>query len=108
MSGIGNIELTVTPEVLSAKAVNTAVKIREMKRNFENINVHVNRMSSYWVGDSGEEYRRRYTDRQSDIDDIFRRLDENVEALTKIAGVYEQVEQQLTEASQILPEDVIE
>lgn len=107
MAGLGNIELVVTPEVLAAKAVTAAEKVRTMKQAFDNINTHVNRMSAYWTGDSSEVYQKRYTDRQDDIDEIFRRLNENIEDLTNIAGVYEQVDRQLTQAAQVLPEDVI-
>lgn len=103
----GSVTLKVTPEVLHTKAETVSTKVSSMSTEFERMNSIVTKSSSYWVGSAGELHRNVYLEKQPDIEDIFKRLQEHVKELHEMAAVYINVENTVKEIAEALPIDVI-
>ena len=104
---LSDASLTVTPEVLTAKASVVKSKISKMQSTFSEIKNAVERTESYWLGEAGDLYRKKYSDLEPDLEDIFKRLSEHVTDLNQMAGVYASTESEIQEIAESLPADVI-
>ena len=107
--GIGNLlsVLTVEPDVMVAKANIVHGKIREMQTSFSALENTVNKTRNYWVGEAGDAHRELYTKQKENIEEIFKRLTEDVTDLHQMAAVYSSTEQQVADIAEDLPSDVI-
>ena len=104
---IGNMELTVTPEVLASQASVVSRNIQQMKAYFGQMDSLVNKTSGYWIGAAGDSHRERYQKLQPDVEVIFKRLTEYVTDLQKMANVYAEAESYAVQVAEELPSDVI-
>lgn len=99
--------LTVDPDVMVAKANAVQGRIREMQASFSALENTVNKTKNYWIGEAGDAHREFYTKQKSNIDEIFKRLTEDVSDLHQMAAVYSSTEQQVADIAEDLPSDVI-
>lgn len=106
-ASFGAVTFKVTPEALEQKANTVSSKITSMQREFQNMKNTVTKSSSYWIGDAGDLHRKVFSDKQSDINEIFLRLKEYVTDLQAIAKVYTNTENEVKNVIQALQEDVI-
>lgn len=103
----GSVTLKVTPEVLHSKAELVNTKVSTMTKEFDKMSSLISRSNSYWVGKAGEVHRKTYLEKQPDIEDIFKRLNEHVRELHQMATVYIETEKATTEVAEALPNDII-
>lgn len=103
----GNFTLRVTPEELKAVSAQVTPLITRMANDFSKLSDLMNRTAGYWIGDAGETYRKTYKDREAEIQEMIKRLQEHPADLLVMAGVYEQAENANVAASEPLPSDAI-
>ena len=96
--------ITVTPEMLTAQAVEAKKSIGQIKKSFKELETIINKTKHYWIGEAGDAHRTCYEKKQDDIAEMFKRLDEDVSDLYQIASVYSETEVQIAND---LPSDVI-
>ena len=99
--------LTVTPEILVEKAEAVRRKVEDMQRCFTELDRCLTRTRNYWKGEAGDAHRENYENKKEDIDEIFKRLNEDVADMIQMAGVYTSTERKVTEIASDLPHDVI-
>lgn len=104
---VGDVALTVTPDVLIAKADLVAEGLKKMQENLDTIDQIVSRTSGYWIGEAGNLHRQMYQDEKEDIATIMKRLNEHPVDLRAIAQNYLDAEQTVEEIANSLPGDVI-
>lgn len=107
--GLGNnVQLKVTPEELKAKSTSVSKIVTQMKREYDNLNSIISKTGSYWTGDGGNSHRGKFSEQKDDVDEMFRRINEHIVDLEKMAGVYTSTETAIkTEIGDVLPSDVI-
>ena len=103
----GTNSLTLTTEVLKQEADSVEALLTETRNRFENVDGIVNAASSYWEGDGYDAFLAAWRRQQDKIEEIYSRLDENVNDLRQMAGLYESAEALNTEMADALPSDVI-
>lgn len=104
----GAVELLVTPEVLNQQAVEVEKRVANMKTHFENMKRLVEKSKGYWVGEAGDMHRQNYTEQETNIDQVLRRLNEHPSDLRAIAQMYTTTELKIEEAIiQELPGDIL-
>ena len=109
MAGLGSdAQLKVTPSELSAKSTSVKrISVKMMEQYYE-LNATVKRTSAYWTGSAAESHRKKLNEQNSDVDSMFRRIDEHVKDLQIMSGVYTSTEENVkTEIQDSLPSDVI-
>ncbi|MDD6729103.1 MAG: WXG100 family type VII secretion target [Eubacteriales bacterium] len=107
--GLGNgVQLKVTPEELQQKSSSTAKKVSQMQKEFDSLNSIISKTGSYWTGDGGNAHRTKFNEQKSDVDEMFRRINEHIVDLEKMAGVYNAAEGAAKSViAEALPSDVI-
>lgn len=104
----GDVQIKVSTDVLKGKSSNVLSNIKAMKVNLDEIAETISKTKSYWIGEAGDLHRELYNKQKDNVDEILSRLKEHPSDLLLIAGVYEDVEKQVTEISNELSGDVIE
>lgn len=99
--------LTVTPEVLRAKAQSVQGRINELQKAFDAMKTQVNKTQNYWIGEAGDAHRESYRNKEADIAENIKRLREEVSDLNEMASVYASTEQTVAAIAEDLPFDVI-
>lgn len=102
------IEIKVTPEHLRTTAGSVEAKIQRLEQVFSAIQQRINKGRGYWDGEGVSAYIAAYRSKDEAIRTAFRRFRENVEDLREIAGVYDQVERQITNNNMALSSDWID
>ncbi|MBO6142553.1 MAG: WXG100 family type VII secretion target [Lachnospira sp.] len=102
-----DLSFTVTPEALYTKSEQVEAAVRSMKNEFDSMKAVINKTASYWIGDAGDTYRKKYSEREPDLETIFARLSEHVTDLNTIAGKYVTAEEKAQQLAETLPADVI-
>lgn len=107
--GLGNdAQLKVTPEELKAKSSSVSKTVSRMKKEYENLSSVITKTGSYWTGDGGNAHRAKFNEQKSDVDEMFRRINEHIVDLQKMAGVYTSTEKEIkNDIASGLPSDVI-
>lgn len=101
------VVLKVTPETLVKMASDIGTQIEDMKRQFESIETDINQTKSYWEGEASDAHKNQYDSLKKEIDQAVHQLENHPVNLLKMAGLYRETEQKLTETSQYLSENVI-
>ena len=102
-----DFQITVSTEVLREKAGEISTTANTIKREWEEIRRIVTNSEYYWQGKSSRKHLDLLKKSSEDADTITRRLAEHPEDLLKMAGIYEDTEQKITELNIALPSDVI-
>lgn len=100
-------QIKVTPEELIRKAGELQGKITKIQKEFDSLEQNVNHTVSYWIGEAGDTYRNKYKEFKPGVQEIIRRLEEHVQDLNAMAGVYQKTESEVKEVIEELPSDVI-
>lgn len=102
------VQLKVETSELEAKS-NSVLRISNtMKNEYTSLKNIIDRSSGYWKGDGGNAHRSKFNEQNSDVDEMFRRIQEHVTDLQIMAGVYVDTEQRIaSEIQEVLPADVI-
>lgn len=105
----GNALLKVTPSDLQTKSSSVSKLVHQMKMQYDSLQKTISSSNSYWIGDGGNAYRSKFREQAADVDEMFRRINEHIVDLEKMAGVYTQTEEKVKAQIQSdLPADVIE
>ena len=102
-----NVTVKISTEQLAQASGDIAGKVNALKAAFEAMTEAMNRTDSYWLGEAGEAHRSAYRKMQPHQQEALKRLEEQSQDLAKIAGVWEETEQQIKELNVNLPDDVI-
>ncbi|MBQ4528377.1 MAG: WXG100 family type VII secretion target [Clostridia bacterium] len=100
-------QIVVKTEVLEAQANTVEGLIKQVQNGFDEIKTHVGNTSSYWTGEAADAHRTKYSNEQPSIDEAIRRLQENVNDLRIMAGIYVAAEAQATQEAENLISEVI-
>ena len=103
-----DIIIKVDTDVLRKVSGNAKEKIQNAKRAFEDMETLIRRTADYWEGQGHDSMQNAYQMRSDDYQRIFMGLEDHVNNLLQIAGVYETGENKITQAAGALPADVIE
>lgn len=101
-------KITVTTEQLSAKSGAVKGELNQLKSNFDNLKNLIDGTSSYWTGSAADKHRSFYAKKISSIDEMFRRYQEHIVDLEKMAGIYQQAEAAATNAADELPASMLD
>lgn len=101
------IYIKVQPEQLYSKSALIENKVRQTKVKFDEMQRIIASSSYYWEGEAQKAYKKSYSQFKDEIFEIIARLEEHVADLSKMAGVYEQAEEETKQMAESLPTDVI-
>lgn len=101
------IKLRVTPEVLKSMASDIEKELSDIQNQFQAIDTEVSRTRSYWEGDASDSHKKQYDSLKTEIDECLKDLKNHPVNLLKMAGLYEETEDQAEQESQKLSADVI-
>lgn len=107
MAGIGNVQISVSTEVLQAKAESAQQTVEGMTRQFEELYAHIEAMGKYWLGTRSQAAMKQCTEDRKNVEEMMRRLCEYPRDLLEIAGVYQEAETETTAWSEPLSSEVI-
>ena len=102
-----NVTVKISTEQLAQASGDIAGKVNALKAAFGAMTEAMNRTDSYWLGEAGEAHRNAYRKMQPHQQEAVKRPEEQSQHLAKIAGVWEETEQQIKELNVNLPDDVI-
>lgn len=96
-------ELKVTPEQLENQANIVRGYLNDMKGAFDSLRSLVDGSNGYWIGEAAESHRKAYMNQITAIDTMFKRYQEHIADLEKIAGIHGENERKSTEFADELP-----
>lgn len=105
---MGEMQIKVTPENLKTISADVEQKIKSVENAFEQLEEIVQRTSVYWEGEGQRRFLQSYEIRGDDYKRIFLSFREHMINLQRIAGVYEEAENDNQDFSQELLTAVIE
>lgn len=100
-------QILVTNEELSRTANEFNQKGQNIRNYMNQMLSQVEALSKSWEGEAAEAYRRKFKSLEDDIQRMLSMINEHVNDLNEMAGVYKNVEEQNIEAINTLAEDVI-
>lgn len=92
---MAEILLSVSPEVLRQTSMEMMETLRGVRLRAARIRDISSGTLGYWQGDSGEQDRAGYRMRTEELLEAARRLENRSVALMKLAGVYQEMEQDI-------------
>ncbi|MDD2980432.1 MAG: WXG100 family type VII secretion target [Hespellia sp.] len=104
---LGQINIRVSPEVLSQKSEAALTRITSIKGHVDQMEQAVTRSKNYWIGSAGDTHRRAYNEFRNDIQKSILRFEENAKALQMIAQNYLNEESEAVVMAEELPSDAI-
>ena len=100
-------EIKVPLEVLREKADTAEQRIAGIRNEFSEMEQYVKGMGIYWKGEAAEGFQISYQEKQNDICEILDRLKEQIDDLRKIAGIYQEAEQNAVNTVEELTSDIL-
>lgn len=97
----------VKPEELEKASGEFTSIINSIEKQFDRIEDLSKKTRGYWRGEAGEKDRDGYASYRDDIKFVVKRLEEHPVDLLKMAGIYKQAEQTVTQSSKKLKVDQI-
>lgn len=108
MANMGSgFQISVTTESLVNTAGSADRYISMLQRFWEEVLVTMEKTTPYWKGDGAETKRKEILTFDKDVQEMLLRLQEYVDDLQKMAGIYVKAETGAEELSFGLPADVI-
>lgn len=104
---MASIILKVKPDELKKKSGDIKKEITRIESEFKEIDRVVTGTKKYWEGEASDQHIKSYTKMKDNITEIIKRLKEHPEDLEKMAGVYEETENQAKQIASILPADIL-
>ena len=103
-----DIIIKVDTAILKSVSSDAREKIQNAQKAFEDMENIIKRTADYWEGSGQDSIQNAYKIRGDDYQRIFMGLQDHVDHLLQIAGIYETEEQKITQVANVLPADVIE
>ena len=70
----GGHTISVSTEILVAKAAEVEDKVDNMKKRLEEMGDIIEGTRNYWIGEAGDLHREKYTSRKDEISEMLQRL----------------------------------
>ncbi len=102
------MRIKVTPENLKTISGDVEQKIKNVENSFDQLEEIIQKTSVYWEGEGQRSFLQAYKIRSDDYKRIFLSFREHMINLQRIAGVYEEAENENLDFSQELLTAVIE
>ena len=102
-----SIILKVSTDRMNASASNIESELSKVRASFDEIDGVIRRMNTYWEGQGAEHYYASYNSYKDEELAIMSRINEQIKDLRTMAGVYSTAEQEASQFSTSLPNDVI-
>ncbi len=102
-----SIVLKVEPGVLKQMAADIEQEISHVEGQFQALDSEITKTKGFWEGSASDLHQNRYNAMKDKIQESVKRLKSNPTNLLTMAGIYEETETTVTEASQALDDDVI-
>lgn len=99
--------LKVNSEVMKKVSDEAYKNINAAKTTFEEVETSILGMSKYWQGKGYDAMQKLYISRREEYENAFKSLEEHVNKLNEMAGVYEETELDNVELPSVLPNDII-
>ena len=106
--GNASARLQVNTEELVRQSEEIVRYRKELQGQFERLEEMINSSGNFWIGEGGNEARRKYRAKKEQTGEILRRFEEHVEDLKKMAGVYEETEVQAEHIVWSLPTGILD
>ncbi len=100
------IELNVTPESLREKTRDISSSLDMLENDLNRLKELMENTSSYWKGEAGDAYRKKYEDNLSTIKKVLDRHREYPVKILKMAGEYERAEAESAALARSLEENL--
>ena len=104
---MANVTLKVSTQAMRETADAIKGELSTLKQAFEKLDSIAKGTATYWQSDAADKYRALYASYKDKTAYITKRLDEQVQDLGVMAGVYEQTEQKNSSVSADLGDDII-
>lgn len=104
---LGDVVLKVDSQALYDKSQEVGRSLEVMRQSFAEMEAAAQGSQSYWQGEAAQAHRSACQDCQKEAEEIFRRIQEHVDELQEMAGVYEGAERAVEDLMETLPADVI-
>ena len=92
---MADMQLSVSPETLRQTATEMTELVRKIRLRATRIQDISSRTRGYWQGDAGSQDRAGYGDCGEELLDAARKVENRAVSLMKMAGVYQEVENQI-------------
>lgn len=100
------MNIKVTPDELKNQANLVSEDIKNINKHWRVIVDKIERSKSYWEGDASISHIRIYKDISEDMGKVIKKLENNPQKLLRMAGIYEETEQEIVAESEKLPTDL--
>lgn len=97
----------VTTEELKKASGEIKTQLDKVRTEFSEIENVMSKTSVYWQSEAADVHRNRFNDKKEDIREAIARLNEQIDDLEKMAGIYEAAERANISTAASLPSDVI-
>lgn len=104
---MSEIMLNTTSDELISKASEISREINAFEYDWKKIEDIILNSKGYWAGDAGDVQRKQLKDLSSDMSEIIRHLKEHPKNILKMAGLYQEAEQEVKKIAIELPADAI-
>ena len=104
---MAGIQLRVTPSELQRKAGEISGLLSNVRNEYESLKNIASASKAYWTGDAANTFRSYVQGIDSDMQRVLNRLSEHPEDLLKMAGIYQDNEENIVSMASKLPVDVI-
>lgn len=99
--------LKVSTSAMRDTADSVKNQLNNIRTSFEKLDSTVSHTIGYWESDAADHHRSQYSSYKERIDSAMKRIDEQINDLGTMAGVYEQTESRNTALSNDLPDDIL-
>lgn len=102
-----SIVLKVSTDALKTKAGEVRDETRILENHISQLQSIVEKTTGYWIGIAGDKARKEFLGQKENTELVLKRFREHPDDLLKMAGIYEQSEQNIAAANQMLETDFI-
>lgn len=104
---MADFTLKVSLEKMQSQASKMQDQIKEIENSWKKLSGVVTKSKSYWKGDASDLHRKYLDECDEAMQEMLKRLKEHPKDLLTIMGVYNDVEDDIVQITQSLPDDVI-
>lgn len=104
---MAGFRLKVTPDVLKTQSQTIQNEIRNIEKQWSNIETLIKRSKGYWEGDASQQHIKYYEEVKDSVLEAIKRLKEHPNDLLKMAGIYDSAEKKSAGLTNYLPDEVI-
>lgn len=104
---MAEFKLKVSPEQMIQQAETVRKEANIVKMQFEKVEETIINSSCYWEGDASDLHRQSFKKIMTKYETLTKSLIKRPDDLLKMAGLYKETEQQATQESVSLPNNII-